>query len=286
MITTPIAEKFPQVKLTVLVEDQPHDALIAEHGLSMLVEAAGRCILFDAGQTCVVENNAFLLGVDFKRVDALVLSHGHYDHTGGLPHVLAHMPDVPVYGHPDITRERYSIRDGQARAIAMPSGACDALTQRDAGRFIKADQPVFLNEHIGLTGPIPRATVYEDPGGPFFLDAGGQQPDTIEDDLAMWIQTDKGTIVCVGCAHAGIINTLQHVQRLTKDAKIRALIGGFHLLNASPERLARTLEALAAFDLERIGPCHCTGVDAQHALRATFAEKVIPGHVGRVYTFY
>jgi 7,8-dihydropterin-6-yl-methyl-4-(beta-D-ribofuranosyl)aminobenzene 5'-phosphate synthase len=128
-------------------------------------------------------------------------------------------------------------------------------------------------------------TACEDTGGPFFLDTGAHRPDPIDDDLALWIDTPTGLVVCVGCAHAGLVNTLVQVQRLTGGRRVRAVIGGFHLVNADQERLDRTIEALRTLAPDEIMPCHCTGEAAIRTLVAAFGERCGPGAAGMRRTF-
>ena len=146
-------------------------------------------------------------------------------------------------------------------------------------------QSLRLAGTIGLSGPIPRQTVYEDTGGPFFLDTGGHRPDPIDDDLALWIDTPTGLVVCVGCAHAGLVNTLVQVQRLNGGRRVRAVIGGFHLLSADERRIKATIDALQALAFDEIVPCHCTGEAAVEALVAAFGERCRPGAAGMRCTY-
>ncbi len=124
-----------------------------------------------------------------------------------------------------------------------------------------------------------------DTGGPFSLDPEGKRPDPIEDDLALWIRTGAGAIVCLGCAHAGLVNTLSRIRRLTGDGKIRAVIGGFHLLNASSARLGLTADFLRRLGPELVVPCHCTGDAATAELRDALGKAVSPGRVGAAWRF-
>jgi len=273
------------VTITLLVDNQAGAGLIAEHGLSMWIESEGQRILFDTGQGSAFARNARVLGIDLKKTDILVLSHGHYDHTGGIPHVLQHGRKVNVYGHPGLAQPRYSIRDGRPRPIQMPRESAVALGRLPPEYFHGVQQPEGLSGKIGVTGPIPRETTYEDTGGPFFLDPEGRREDPIPDDLALWIRTDDGLIICVGCSHAGLVNTLNYVRRLNGELRVRAVIGGFHLNHASDTRLDRTAAMLLSLEPDLVVPCHCTGDRAVAALRAALGERVSPGAAGMTYRF-
>ena len=138
---------------------------------------------------------------------------------------------------------------------------------------------------LTVTGPIPRTTDFEDSGGSFFLDRACQQPDPLTDDQAIYFDTTRGTVVLLGCAHAGVINTLRYVRQLTKDRPIHAVLGGMHLVSASAERLGRTIEELRAMGVERLGPSHCTGPVAVAAIWNAFPEQCFVCHTGARFEF-
>jgi 7,8-dihydropterin-6-yl-methyl-4-(beta-D-ribofuranosyl)aminobenzene 5'-phosphate synthase len=280
-----VSMTFAGVKITILVDNRAGDKLIAEHGLSLWVETEGKHILFDTGQGNALETNVKVLGVDLATTDILVLSHGHYDHTGGIAQVLQQAHHAGIYCHSGIVQPRYAIRNGKAKSIQMPQKSMAAIDKLPEQRLHWVQQPLLLSGKIGITGPIPRETAYEDTGGPFYLDPEGKRADPIDDDLALWIRKDDGLIVCVGCSHAGLVNTLNHVRSLNNGLKIRAVIGGFHLLNASRERLNRTMAALRFLEPEMVVPCHCTGEPAVALLRDVFGERVLPGAAGMTYQF-
>ena len=275
-----------EVKVTILVDNLAPEGLAAEHGFAVLVEAGGRRILFDTGQTgAVLGANADTLGLDLSAVDSLVLSHGHYDHTGGVPLALERAPRAAVWCHPGAFVPRWSLRDGQPREIGMPPAALEALAALPAGQLRQVTAPAPAAPGVWITGIVPRETPFEDTGGPFFLDPEGTRPDTLPDDLSLWIETPEGVVVLTGCCHAGLINTLMLVRNRTGGRPLRAVIGGFHLVNAGERRMARTLEGLRALNPAAIVPCHCTGGAAVGALQEAFGEKVTPGAVGMTLRF-
>lgn len=266
--------------IAMLVNDSASGGFEAEHGFSLWINSGETRILFDTGAGATVVPNARSMGIDLADIDMLILSHGHFDHTGGLADVLNLSRTVRVYAHPGIVQPRYSVRNGMARSIAMPTDAMVALNALPEERIHWVQQPVHLTESIGLTGPIPRTTDYEDTGGPFYLDQAGTKPDPLDDDMALWIATDAGLIVCVGCAHAGIVNTVLHIRRLNGNQRIRALIGGMHLHSASIERLDETCAELSAWAPDIIIPAHCTGKTAIERFKAKFGEVVRCGEAG------
>ncbi len=247
--SSPVAPS--ETKITVLADNHANGGLVAEHGLSLWIEAGGKRILFDTGQGGALQSNVPALGVDLDETDILILSHGHYDHTGGLPQVLRQGREIDVYCHPWVRRPRYAVRDMKAKAIGIPDPSLGALGSWPRARVHWIEGTLMLSEDIGIAASIPRATGYEDTGGPFFLDPEGERPDSIEDDLALWMRTDRGLLVCTGCAHSGLVNTLDHIGRLTRGEKIHTIIGGFHLGDAGPERMEKTIATLRALELGR-----------------------------------
>jgi 7,8-dihydropterin-6-yl-methyl-4-(beta-D-ribofuranosyl)aminobenzene 5'-phosphate synthase len=269
-----------KLKATLLVDNRAMDGLTSEHALSLWVETGGRRILFDTGQGTALLSNAARLGIDLQETDALVLSHGHCDHTGGIPQVLRRSKTVEMYCHPGVVRPRYSVRNGKPKRVHMPHESAAFVDQLPLHRLHWVFSDTLLSEGIGLTGPITRLADFENTGKPFFLDPEGRRDDSFEDELALWVGTSKGLIVFVGCGHAGLVNTLQQAQRLSRMSKLRAVIGGFHLNQASDMRLERTAKALRFMDPELVVPCHCTGKRAVEVLRNALGGRVAHGCAG------
>ncbi len=267
-------------RVTVLVNDTAEEGLGPEHGFSLWIETGNRRILFDTGQGGVLERNASLLGVDLSTADTLVLSHGHYDHTGGVPVAFEAGSAVQVFCHPGVFLRRYSIRNGTAKPVHMPEGSRLSLEAIPKARLRVSAEPALLGPGIGTTGAVPRETAWEDTGGPFYLDTDGRRPDSLEDDGALWFSTKYGLVVCAGCSHAGLINTLNRCRQVSGTRKIHAVIGGFHLHEASRERLERTVEALMAEPPDLMVPCHCTGENAVETLTEAFVGRVRTCRVG------
>lgn len=278
--------KLKDVKIIVLVDNTRAPGLAAEHGFSLWIEAAGMRILFDTGQGKALFGNAHRLGVRLEETGCLVISHGHYDHTGGMAEALKVAPKARLVLHPRALVPRYSLQPGKPpREIGMPATARDAVDRARDGEVTWSVRTIQLAAGIGVTGSIPRETGYEDAGGPFFLDSRGEKEDAIEDDQALWIGTPEGLIVCVGCSHAGLINTLNYVREVSGVSTIRAVIGGFHLLQADTRRLETTVASLRFLAPEMIAPCHCSGEKAVGLLKDSFGARVATCHVGVEYAF-
>lgn len=272
-------------RITIIVDNHAGEGLTGEHGLSMWIKTAGKTILFDTGQGSAFGRNAHLLGINLSETDALVLSHGHHDHTGGIAQVLREAPEVDVYCHPGVVRPRYAIRKEAAKAIQMPRESKAAMDTLSSKHLHWVQDPLMLSDSIGITGHVPRKTDFEDTGGPFYLDPEGKRPDLIDDDLALWIRTDQGLVVCLGCCHAGLVNTIRHVRSISGTERIRAIIGGLHLMNADRQRIEQTVDALQSFSPEIIVPCHCTGDNAMALLLNALGERVVTGVSGATYQF-
>lgn len=264
-----------RLRITLLVDHQAvQPGLATEHGLSFLVEADERVVLFDTGASDVFLRNAEALDLPIGRAEQVVLSHGHRDHTGGVGAALERVPKAQVVLHPRALGPKFSRHpDRPVREIGFPmeswSAVCPLLH-----RVRWSTASMHLAPGIGVTGPVPRRHPEEGPSGPFFQDADGYLPDPLEDDQALWIRTHHGLVVLLGCAHAGVINTLEWAVQVTGETRIAAVLGGLHLVQASPERLAFTAEALARLGVGRILPCHCTGEEGMAFLETCLGARV------------
>ncbi|MCU0858566.1 MAG: MBL fold metallo-hydrolase [Pontiellaceae bacterium] len=271
--------------ITVLVENTAGGrGLIAEHGLSFLIDTGRNKILFDTGQGLALRYNVDQLRIDLKTVDAVVLSHGHYDHTGGLAFALNRMNSPRVYAHPQAFNPKYARNpDGTGREIGI--AARDKITAGELAKVVSVENKTEISPGFYLTGPIPRTTDFEDTGGAFFKDPECRIPDDLPDDQAAFIETKDGTVVILGCAHSGVINTLRYIHSLTGSRPIHTVIGGMHLLNASQTRMDQTIAELRRFNIRQLFPCHCTGFAATVRLWKEFPEKCNPCPAGTVLMF-
>lgn len=273
-----------KISVTLLSDNCNAYGLESEHGVSFWIQAHDQHILFDTGNGPAMPHNAQTLGVDLTCTNAVVLSHGHYDHTGNVSLALQQAPHAHVYLHPAALRQRYSIHECP-KMIGIPRQSADAIDALPAQQRHWVTAPATLGGGIWLTGPVPRGTGFEDTGGPFFMDTAGRQTDGIPDDLSLWIATDAGLVVCLGCCHAGIVNTLRHIIAVAGDERILAVIGGMHLLHASEERLTQTAQALNELAIHHIMPCHCTGDTATASLSRELGSAVQAGYAGMKLAF-
>ena len=269
-------------QITVLVENTAGGrGLLAEHGLSFWIEFGSRRILFDTGQSAVLFHNAQVLGIDVSTVDAVVLSHGHYDHTGGLRKMFEMAPAVPVYLHPQALEPKFACGGERSREIGMEREMAQTAKQHiDGGLGSFTDGPVEIFPGVWATGEIPRGSAFEDTGGPFYRDPNCTQPDELLDDQALVLETPEGLVIVLGCAHAGVVNTLNHVAELFPNRSIQMVLGGMHLVHALPSRINYTIEVLRRYDVQRIGPAHCTGAEATRELWDALSQKCFLCSVG------
>jgi len=257
--------------ITTLVEDTaPGIGLLAEHGLSFWIEYGDKRILFDTGQSDILIQNAKTLGINLAETNAIVLSHGHYDHTGGLPTVLDIASKAKIYLHPAATEPKFSRKVLGVKSIGMSHLAKKAVQRR---HVIWTATPAQIFPGMSVTGQVPRINNFEDVGGAFFVDENYQKPDELLDDQTLFVESAKGLVVVLGCAHSGVVNTLDYISNLTNQNKIYAVIGGMHLLNASRIRIANTIEAFKKYEIQKIVPLHCTGQKAMGDLKNAFGDK-------------
>lgn len=273
------------VQITVVCDNHAPAGLQAEHGLAFWIQSPAGSLLLDTGSGETLIPNAASLGISLSECQRVVLSHGHYDHSGGLARLWQQGIDCPVLAHPDALLPRYSRHpDKPVRSIGMPTPIVTRLWQLPTQLRQWSTSPRWLDPSWGSSGEIPRQDPLEDVGGPFFLDAEGLTPDRIEDDLALWLNTPRGLVIVLGCCHSGIINTITHIRRVTGIQKVAGIIGGLHLLHAKEPRLVHTLDFLQQCQLDFLRPGHCTGDAVIERL-----QQQLPGvdvqllHVGARY---
>ena len=270
-----------KTRLTILCENSvgiPFGG-VGEHGFACYVETAQGTYLFDTGQGLGICQNAAVLQKDLKKIDNIMISHGHYDHTGGLPAVLQRRGPVDVYGHPDMFVDRYW---GEAqRFIGIPFRR--TYLESLGARFKLGRDMVEVGPSVYLTGEIPRRTSFEtgDAQMTAYTATGEKQhPDPLLDDLSLVIDADKGLILVLGCAHAGMVNIIQYVMEQLNRDRIYAILGGTHLGFSSEEQFNETMKVLDQYQIEKLGVSHCTGLEKSAQIYARMPERFSFGCVG------
>lgn len=274
-------------RLTILCDNCTHKPgpILGEHGFACLIETEQGAFLFDAGQGLSILNNACCLGKDLSNLKCMILSHGHYDHGGGLEQVLRATGPIDIFAHPDIFQERYALDKTGHRFVGLPYKK--QWIESFGARFQFHREPVQVAPRLMLSGYISRATSFEKSDPNLVVprqDGEGWATDPIHDELALTIDTEKGLVVLTGCAHAGLINTLEHIRRQAGEERpIYAVIVGTHLAPATDEQFSRTLQSLEGFGIDHIGVCHCTGLKRASQLAGHFGERFFFADVGTVF---
>jgi 7,8-dihydropterin-6-yl-methyl-4-(beta-D-ribofuranosyl)aminobenzene 5'-phosphate synthase len=279
-------KKLEYLRLTVLCDNAVGIiGGIGEHGYSIFIETSEGPYLFDTGSGIGIISNAKLLEKDLSSVQKIFLSHGHYDHTGGLSDVLDVVHYVPVYAHPAIFGEKYSLsKKGdrtESRFIGIPQKR--GLLEAKGAHFHLDTGFREVGEGLFLTGEIPRVMEFE--AGEDRLKVKLNDAFTVDsfpDDEALVLSTMKGLVVLLGCSHAGTINTLRYVQSKLKDEPVYAVIGGTHWGFMDEKDFASSIEILKKMDISVIGVSHCTGIPVAHRLMNEFGARAFYASVGTV----
>jgi 7,8-dihydropterin-6-yl-methyl-4-(beta-D-ribofuranosyl)aminobenzene 5'-phosphate synthase len=286
--STPIAQRFP------LQDDAfTRDQLRAEHGASFLVTVIDQgkrsTILFDTGVTPDgALHNITVLSIDLSTVQAIVLSHGHIDHTRGLDGILDKLGShrMPILLHPDAFLKRRIVYNDD-RVLDLPPPSLHDLEREGIDLLVERGPSFLINNTLLVTGQIERTTDFEKGLKPQQAEIDGTwQPDPwMYDDQAIAINVrNKGLVVVTGCGHAGLINTLQQVCSQTGIERVYAVVGGFHLSGALFEPIIpQTVEALQEMHPTVVVPAHCTGWRATQGIAQSMPEAYVPSSVGTTY---
>lgn len=263
-------------RVTVLCENTvPVPALIGEHGFSAYVETPDAVILFDTGQGMGLVPNSLRLKKELRDVSTLVLSHGHFDHTGGMLAFLGVHGPCEVVAHPDVLLERFRwmpVGDTEKPvSIGMPWKEAYLATR--GARFQWEPSFKEIAPNVFVTGRVPRQTDFETGDPKFVIKEDGQWvPDPFRDDYSLILKTGRGLVVILGCAHAGLINILEHATQQTGEDRIHAILGGTHLGFSPLQQLDQTIAGLHRFKVGKLAVSHCTGQKPVARLAAEFEK--------------
>jgi 7,8-dihydropterin-6-yl-methyl-4-(beta-D-ribofuranosyl)aminobenzene 5'-phosphate synthase len=273
-------------KITCVVDNTvQHGSLYwGEHGVSFRIETDQGCFLFDTGRSeSVLWHNLGMMGGCPRDAKALVLSHAHTDHTGALITILSQKPGLPLYGSPDLFRPRFALQGDNYKPIGL------SVTQEELSQLADlrlSELPAEVLPGAWTSGEITERTEPEGRSSRHMvLIDGGWQPDAYRDDMSLVVETQDGLVVICGCCHAGLLNTLAHVQR-TFQRPISAILGGTHLVEADEAHLKRVIDVLRdTYDTPRLYLNHCTGERAYVALASALGNQVSLCPVGTTLTF-
>jgi 7,8-dihydropterin-6-yl-methyl-4-(beta-D-ribofuranosyl)aminobenzene 5'-phosphate synthase len=272
-----------KVTLTLLCENSigKATAALAEHGFSCLIETSEGKYLFDTGQGQTLNHNLRILDKDLADLKAVFLSHGHYDHAGGLPDVLRQTGPLDVYAHPGIFQDRYWVGKSGQRFVGIP--VREPFLSGLGARFRWIPEFSEVAPGLFFTGKVPRITGFEKGDASLMIpleEKSGFVPDPFEDDCSLVIQSESGPILLLGCAHSGVVNILQHVRDKVGIDSLFAIVGGTHLAPADDEQFARTVDVFKEFQVRKIVVGHCTGQKRAADLYRLFGKKFSFAAVG------
>jgi 7,8-dihydropterin-6-yl-methyl-4-(beta-D-ribofuranosyl)aminobenzene 5'-phosphate synthase len=274
-------ENVVKYRITILCDNTVGalSGTLGEHGFAALVEWDGGSLLFDTGHGETLLHNAERMNRDLCQINRVVLSHGHYDHSGGLLPLLRASGGKEILAHPAIFLPRYRVKDtGESIPIGIPHP--EELLRELGGMFNLCESFREIADGVFLTGEVPRKNGFELGDTGLFRDPAGNIPDEAKDDQSLVIISDKGLVLLLGCCHAGLINTIDHARERTGIDKVYAMIGGTHLGFCDQSRLDETVRALRKYRIEKICPGHCTGFAASARLMKEFPRQFQPAQVG------
>jgi len=285
------------LKAYVIAEDYAgyESPLLAQHGISMLLETHSSSLrktfrmLFDvANNSDALLYNMKLLNIDPKTIDAIVISHCHWDHTGGLMGILKEIKgeNVPIIAHPSIFRPNF-VLEPYLKHEGVPYDCTPENIESLGFKLILTKSPVKIVDGIITSGEIERTVDFEKGGIFTYTIVNGEMaPDEMMDDMALIVNVkDKGLLVFTGCGHAGIVNTVLHAMKITGVKRVHAVFGGFHLISANEDRIRKTVDELRKIGVEEVYTGHCTGFRANIEFYEKYGEKFHRIHSGYTVTF-
>jgi len=290
--------KVDKLKVYTLAEDYAgyNSPFWAQHGVSFLIEVesndAKRRILFDtASYAEPILFNMKLLNINPKTIDMIVLSHNHFDHTGGLLGIMKEInKEIPVFAHPNIFKVSFATNPEFMYAGIPPlRGGSKEEIEKLGGTWILSRDPIHLMPGVFTLGEITKEEKVEFEKkvtiGLYKLEKGRLVPDEVEDEIGLAINTKKGLIVIGGCSHPGIVSMAQKATKISRIDQVYAVIGGFHLVDAEDERIQNTVNALKKMGVKKVYTGHCTGLKAENMFANEFGKDFEKLHSGKVMTF-
>jgi 7,8-dihydropterin-6-yl-methyl-4-(beta-D-ribofuranosyl)aminobenzene 5'-phosphate synthase len=274
-------------RLTILVDNNvpAGSNLVPEHGFAALIERGSERMLFDTGQGPALIENAAKLHKDLANLTCVLLSHGHYDHTGGLLHAVNMNPGIRVVAHPAVFSAHMKLDEGEKapRTIGIPHTRRELEDVGAVFEFIEDFREI--SQGLWFSGYVPR--YFKSPSSPGLVTVmnGQTVSDPMEDDASLVIETPPGPCVVLGCAHAGVRNILEHVRANLGIHRIHAVIGGTHLGPSDKAETFAAIKALEDFNVQVVATAHCTGSGPTEVLRAYFGSRYCEASAGAEFVF-
>ena len=290
-----VLEYLDRMSLTILAEDSVlyESPYWGQHGVSFLIEAyhnnVRKNVLVDVGQNHeALLHNMQLLGINPEIIDSIVITHCHYDHTLGIVDMLKAIgkKDLPVIAHPDLFRLNF-IDKPYLRHVGVMQVDSPEKIKANGGTLFLTDRPLQIMPGLTTTGEVKRQTDFEEVGIALKTIIDDKiVVDDMKDDISLIASLkDKEIVIVTGCSHAGIVNIVKQSIEIAGMEKIKAVIGGLHLVEAPMDRIKKTVTALSEFDIELVSAGHCTGFKAQVELYNLFKEKFLPLQTGIKFNF-
>lgn len=274
------------IKVSILTENTVYKrGFLGEHGLSMMIDTERKKYLFDTGQSRVFLHNASKLHLPLEKLDGIILSHGHYDHCGGMEYVESLGAVIPVYVQQGAFDRKYTEnpKTGELRYIGVEDAAD---WQRREQIHKLSEKCTRISDGVYLLSNIPYTTDFEPAAKGFWREVVKEQgpelaADAMTDEQLLVIEDSQGLCVFAGCAHPGIINCLQYVKSVFSNKHIHSLFAGMHLKGCGKQRIQRTIQALQNMEIDMVVPLHCTGIRAIGLIKEALGEHCILAEAGK-----
>jgi 7,8-dihydropterin-6-yl-methyl-4-(beta-D-ribofuranosyl)aminobenzene 5'-phosphate synthase len=275
------------IRVTILLDNEvaADRGLVPEHGFSALIERVSDRILFDTGQGPGLVRNAGLLGKNLDNLSAVVLSHGHSDHTGGLAYVVDQNPGIEVVAHPKCLSRYVATPAGKAFSSSMRASPQQRSPESTKPHFRLTSEFEQIRDQAWFTGQVPRIFHGAWKGLRFLPVHRVLNRDIIEDDASLLLATASGYVLLLGCAHAGVRNILEWVREAKGIDEIHAVVGGTHLGFLDKSETTAVIDAFERFRVQCVATAHCTGAGPNRALKSHFGNRFSVAAAGTTWVF-
>lgn len=274
------------MKFAFLMENKTESSgVVAEHGLSVYIEAQGRKILFDAGASSMFADNAAVMNIDLESVDTMIVSHGHYDHTGGVPKFCEINKIAPIYIHENAFYENFSMEADGTKSIDSIRWTDHERAEIDP-RIVRTGGVEWITENIAVSGTVPRMDGFE-PTATFYrmLPDGTTIEDSMDHEQILVIREPEGLYVFSGCSHRGVVPAIRFAREMFEGERIAVLVAGMHLMWADELMRKKVVDQILEEDMDVVMPVHCTGINAICDLKMAMGDKCVVPAAGNQYEY-